>query len=157
MARWARARLTPKVLLATQTRVLEAVVDEAGAWLPVTPLITVVPRDPDMLWAIAAALCSPVLSAVSLREYAGAGLTASAIKLSARQVLRLPAPIDPAAWRAAGGVFRAASAAGPSLRPGLLHECGMAICSAYGMGDPQELMRWWGARLPVRGAEAIGA
>ena len=34
MLRWATQRLVPKILVANQTRVIEAVVDREGAWLP---------------------------------------------------------------------------------------------------------------------------
>lgn len=92
---WARSRLTPKVLLATQTRVLECVVDERGEWLPCVPVITVTPRaelegDPGALRRIAAAISSPAATAFAVREFGGAALSADAIKLAARQVLALP-------------------------------------------------------------------
>ena len=55
MARWAQARLVPKILLATQTRVLEPVVDVRGRWLPSTPAITVRPTADASIWHVAAA------------------------------------------------------------------------------------------------------
>ena len=104
---WLNARLVPKVLLATQTRILEAWVDEPGATLPSVPLITVTPRDGIDLWHLAAALAAPPLAVLALRTYAGAALHADAIKLSARQVLELPLPADLAAWQEAADCFRA--------------------------------------------------
>ena len=147
LLRWARARLVPKVLLATQTRVLEAAVDAAGEWVPVTPLITVVPRQGGEVWKLAAALCSPVLSAWALRQYAGAGLSASAIKLSAKQVMRLPVPANDAAWREAASSFRAAAEHRAAED---LHESGRLICEAYGLSarTSEELIAWWSDRLP---------
>lgn len=107
---WMRARLVPKVLLATQTRVLECVTDERGEWLPCVPVITLTPRqeftgEPDALRRIAEALSSPVATAFALREFGGAALSADAIKLSARQAMSLPlgaAPVDGAlaSWHA---------------------------------------------------------
>jgi hypothetical protein len=154
MARWARQRLVPKVLLATQTRVLEAAVDAEGLWLPVTPLITVRPRDPVMLWTMGALLCSPVLSAIGLRRHAGAGLSASAIKLSAKQVLQLPIPEDADALLAAGELFREASHS-PARRADLLRACALQSCRAYRVSAVDDLMDWWSPRLP-RGRERGG-
>ena len=42
--RWVEARLRPKVLVATQTRVIEAVADPEGAWVPSVPVVAVHPR-----------------------------------------------------------------------------------------------------------------
>lgn len=75
-------RLGPKVLLATQTRVLEALVDAAGDLLPSTPVITL---RTDRPWHLAAALTSLVVSALALHRHAGAARSRDAIKLSARQ------------------------------------------------------------------------
>lgn len=95
MARWLRERLVPKILLATQTRVLEPVLDLRGELLPCVPVITITPRpdDPaplDTLRAVQRALLSPVATAVAAREFAGAALSPDAIKLSAKQTLTLP-------------------------------------------------------------------
>ena len=46
--------------MATQTRVIEAVADEAGAWLPCTPVLSVVPRDLDVHHVLAALLAADV-------------------------------------------------------------------------------------------------
>ena len=109
LAGWAEQRLVPKVVLATQTRVLEPAVDERGAWLPSVPAITVIPRE-ERLWHVAAALASPVAAAWALRETAGMALGATAIKLGARHVRALPAPAEGSAWDEAAAAFRTASA-----------------------------------------------
>ncbi len=44
LARWVGGRLVPKVLVATQTAVLEAAADPTGAWVPSVPVISVEPR-----------------------------------------------------------------------------------------------------------------
>lgn len=120
MARWRRLRQVPKVLLAMQTRVIEAVVDDRGAWLPCTPVVTLTARDDGplaaepldvRLWLIAGALCSPWCCAIAHRQYAGSALSPDAIKLSARQALGLPIP----AWHNAGA-RRAWRAAAHALR-----------------------------------------
>ncbi len=43
MRAWARRKLVPKVLVANQTRIVEAVADPCGAWLPGVPVTSVVP------------------------------------------------------------------------------------------------------------------
>ena len=62
MRRWVERLLVPKVLVANQTRVIEAVVDPDGAWLPAVPVVTVVPRPGVAVDDIAAVLTSPVAS-----------------------------------------------------------------------------------------------
>ncbi len=146
-----RERLGPKVLLATQTRVLEAVVDDEGRWLPTTPVITLRSAQP---WRLAAALTSPVLSRVALLRHAGAGRSRGALKLSAKQVLALPLPPDTAdaaaAWdRAATAVRSAHSATRPVERRAHLIACGELMMAAYEVDHPQ-LLAWWVERLPER-------
>lgn len=151
LASWARRQLVPKVLLATQTRVLEPVVDDAGRWIASTPSITVRPVD-GRLWHVAAALASPVLSAWAHEHHSGAALWHDAVKLSAKQVRALPAPREGAAWDAAAAAFRAASAANGERewREALLR-CAEASCSAYRVADAErdELIAWWAPRLPT--------
>lgn len=162
---WLASRLVPKLLLATQTRILEVFADEHGRFVPSTPLITITPRDPTNpanLWRLAAALASPVLTALALKKFAGAALNADAIKLSAKQVLDLPLPADRPAWDLAADQFRAASArTDPRERARALHEFGRLACRAYGLAEPHELLAWWTDRLagrsPARRSVAIDA
>ncbi|HVM13304.1 MAG TPA: hypothetical protein VM287_03140, partial [Egibacteraceae bacterium] len=152
---WSLARQVPKVLLATQTRVLEAVVDESGHWLPSTPTITV-EAPPPRLWHVAAALSSPPLAALALRRHAGAALSTDAIKLRAADVAALPAPRPGADWDAGAAALRAASAATsePAWRQALRH-VGSALCRAYRVDNADDLLGWWLGRLPAwRGAPA---
>jgi hypothetical protein len=126
MQRWADRCLVPKVLLATQTRVLEAVVDEAGAWLPAVPVVRLVPSD-------------PVPSAFVAGQSAGSGLSASTVRVSQRIVGAVPWP--------AGDLAEAAAA----LRAGDIEACGVAVTAAYGIGgEPADaLVDWWRAGLPL--------
>jgi SAM-dependent methyltransferase len=162
LAAWMRARLVPKILLATQTRVLELVVDDAGTLLPSVPVVTVrlrEPRpdgepdggaDPLSLWRLAAAIASPVASAVALRDYAGAALDARAIKLSARQLLTLPAPASGpracAPWDDAARAFRDAShATSDDDRRGHLARVGALMLEAHEVPRDEQagLLDWW--------------
>jgi tRNA1(Val) A37 N6-methylase TrmN6 len=96
---WLRARLVPKILLATQTRVLEPILDIRGELLPCVPVITITPapNDPqplDTLRAVHRSLLSPISTAFAAREFAGAALSPDAIKLSAKQARALPLVSD---------------------------------------------------------------
>jgi hypothetical protein len=127
---WADRRLVPKVLVATQTPVIEAVVDGGGAWLPSVPVITVVPHAADDLWRVGAVLTAPAVSAWAAATYFGAALTAHAIKLSASQLLTLPVPPRP--WDAAAA----------ALARGDVDTCARLMDAAYGT----DLHDWWRAR-----------
>jgi len=146
---WADGCRVPKVLLATQTRVLEAVADPAGDWLAMVPVISVTPA-PDALWHVLAVLLAPPVSAHARRLHAGAALSADAIKLSARQVMALPLPCDRAAWDEGADQARSASLAGgdgptPEWRAAL-DRLGTTMCDAYGT-RPDTVMGWWSSRL----------
>jgi hypothetical protein len=133
VARWAAARLRPKALVATQTRVVEAAADPDGRFLPLTPVLSVEPLDPVDVWRVAAALTAPQVTAWALRHHGGSALSADAVKLSARQILDAPLPADPDAWAEAVRRFRAGDIAG----------CGTVLS-----GDEPKLLRWWLGRLP---------
>ena len=92
---WVDARRRPKVLVASQTRIIEAVVDAAGRLVPSVPVVSVEPTDPADLWRVAAALLSPVASAWMLHHRAGSGLSADTVRVSARSVTGVPLPTDP--------------------------------------------------------------
>ena len=100
-----RSRLVPKVLIATQTKVIEAAVDDEGAWVPAVPVISVV-AERDRLWHLAAALCSPALTAHAATQRLGAARAASALKLSASDVRGLPLPAPSDAWDRAALALR---------------------------------------------------
>lgn len=152
MQRWAQARLTPKILVATQTRVIECVVDTQGQWLPVTPILTVTPNDPAMIWRVAAAIMSPVAAAAAVRAFGGSALNPDAIKLSARQLLTLPLPPRHESndqWNASAAiVLKLATAARPSVAP-LLHDFARVSIDAFDLPEPiaEWLFRWWTSRL----------
>ncbi len=144
--RWAAARRVPKVLLATQGRVIEAVADVEGGWLPSVPTITVVPRRVS-LWQLLAVLLAPPLSVHAATTYAGAGLSMQAIKLSAGQVAALPLPCHDQAWDEGAELARAAQqAADPADRLGHLVAMGERMCVAYDVA-PADVLPWWRDRL----------
>lgn len=150
LRRWAVTRLVPKVLLATQTAVLEAIPDEDGSLLPMVPVISVIPRDPTTLWRAIAVLSAPPISAVARRRAAGAALSRDAIKLSAKQVAALPLPADENRWaegaRAAQRAAQASECGDRAAWQAALEDLGAAMCQAYRV-DPGSVVPWWWARI----------
>lgn len=143
LAAWAQRRRVPKVLVATQGRVIEAVADVAGDWLPSVPTITVT-TDEDKLWHVLAVLLAPPVSAHAAARYAGAALSTRAVKLSARQVAHLPLPPRRQAWDRGAELVEVAQTTGsdPDLR-----EFGQTMCHAYDTSE--DVLFWWLSRFPV--------
>ncbi|QYG90967.1 class I SAM-dependent methyltransferase [Iamia sp. SCSIO 61187] len=143
VASWFRARLRPKVLVAPQTRVVEAAVDVDGAYLPATPLVVVEPRtgveDPDLaVWLLAAALSAPPVTAWALALTAGTARSRHALKLSARQVGAVPVPSDRPAWVAAAEALREGAAV-----PDLVED----LTEAYRLRPDDPVVAWYRTRL----------
>jgi hypothetical protein len=136
MQRWATRKRVPKVLLANQTRVIEAVVDATGHWLPSVPVVNVRPLGDGVLWHLAAALSNPVTSALAALQGLGAGLSASSIRLSAPKVAHLPIPsvnpLEQRRWSQAATMFADGDITG----------CGLAMLEAYEVDAP-EVAAWW--------------
>ncbi len=144
---WADARLVPKVLLAPQGRVVEAVVDVDGAWLPSVPVVTVT-TEPARLWHVLAVLLAPPVVALAAARYLGTGLSGTAIKLSARQVAALPLPADRAAWDDGARLALLAQEASDDDRHDALRAVAERMCAAY---DDHAALAWWESRVrPTR-------
>ncbi len=149
MVRWARRRLVPKVLVANQTRIVEAVCDPDGDWLPGVPVLGVYPTGAhweddqrrtahelaSASWEIAAVLTSSVASAWLWHRGAGTGLSVDSIRLSPVTLGELPWP--------AGDLGEAIGA----LRRGDVRSCSRAIAAAYAITDAVALESWWTALL----------
>lgn len=150
MVAWAHRKLVPKVLVATQTRVIEAVADPTGAWLPGVPITSVVPicdphtsidgyeatdgyeADQDQaIWEIAAVLTSPVATIAAWWASAGSGLSSHTLRISPRLIADTPWP--------AGDLTEAVA----HLREGRIIECGVAVTTAFGVGADHPALQWW--------------
>jgi hypothetical protein len=143
MREWARRRLVPKVLVANQTKIIEAVCDPEGCWLPAVPVIAVYPHgahwdDPpgvttDELvtraWEIAAILTSGFASAWLWHRQAGTGMSADSVRVSPTVLAELPWP---------AGDLAPATTALKACDP---RGCAAAIDRAY--GAPAEVTAWW--------------
>ncbi len=140
LGKWARNRLVPKILVATQGRVIEAVADPEGRWLPSVPVLSVIPAS-GQIWRVLAVLMAPPVVAHAATRYLGSALSANAIKLSARQLAALPLPGDEESWRRAAELLASSD---PAPAPEVLVEVGALMCTAYA-ADPS-LLDWWLAR-----------
>ncbi|MBI1844990.1 MAG: N-6 DNA methylase, partial [Actinobacteria bacterium] len=150
---WARSRLRPKLMLATQTKVLEAFVDASGQYLPSVPVLSITADHVEDLWCLGALLSSPPVTLLAARRHLGAALSSEALKLSASDVLDLPLPADRDAWSEAAQYFeRATRATVPAVRFAELAKSARLMCEAFGLKDDAELMDWWSHRLPTRHA-----
>jgi hypothetical protein len=147
--RWVERTRVPKLVVATQTRVVEAAVDDEGTWVPSVPALAVLPRAGEKasdaggtgLWHLAAAVLSPAATAWLARRAGGTGLERAALKVAAPDLAALPLPADRRAWDAAAGALAAfAAAPADEALAGYLD----AIGRAY--GTPPSLSRWWRQR-----------
>jgi SAM-dependent methyltransferase len=144
MSRWAEKRLVPKVLVANQTRVIEAVCDPDGQWLPAVPVIAVYPHGQkteevaEAAWKVAAVLTSPIASAWLWHRSGGSGMSASSVRVGPVVLADLPWP---------SGNLESAVAA---LQKGDIRGCARVILDAYDSAEDDvsaELYAWWVASL----------
>lgn len=151
---WLQARRGPKVLVATQTRAVEAFVDAAGAFLPSTPVITVKPRRTADLWRVGAALLAPSMAALAWQRHGGAALSPGALRVSARQLMELPAPGDARAWARGASALREWQREPGSTDAAARFAARM--CDAYGVpADVRDgLVAWWQLAIGPKRAQA---
>jgi hypothetical protein len=143
---WAERKLVPKVLVANQTKMVEAVADVDGSWLPGVPVTSIVPLNEDRDHArrqvreIEAILCSPVAAALCWHVGGGTGLSSQAVRLS-------PAVLGSVPWPA--GDLTAALTAAEAVD---VLGCGRAVLDAYGCAEDEAdaLLTWWARGLPSR-------
>lgn len=154
LGRWVNARLVPKVLVASQGAVVEAIVDTEGDLLPSTPVISVEPR-PDLdvdVHLIAAALCAPVVSAWVRNVAAGSGLSARSVRVSARLLAAAPLPVDRDAWQRGAVLVREATAAARAGESELWHnrldELAAVMTVAHGLEPDHPVVAWWHTQRP---------
>jgi SAM-dependent methyltransferase len=139
--RWAERKLVPKVLVANQTRILEAVADRQGAWLPGVPVNTLTPTDgATTADELAAVITSPVASVLAWQLAAGTGLSTTTVRVGPALLAQLPWP--------AGDLAAATSA----LVDGDVEGCARAVTAAYAIDGraAEPLLAWWRSQLPPR-------
>jgi hypothetical protein len=146
LMRWTERLAVPKVLVATQTRVVEACIDRDGDLVPMTPVIAVVPTAAVGIEHLQAALSAPAATAWSLRRFGGAGMSSTALKLAARQVAEIPLPAHDGPWDEAVDLLRADVPDWPAV--------GRALNAAWGIED-DPLVDWWLNRFPRPGRGSL--
>lgn len=153
LADWARARRRPKILVATQTRVVEAWLDAAGDHIPATPVISVEPNDPADLALVAAALTAPVISARSAAQQFGVALATNAFKLSARDLAKVPLPKNLDAWKRGAQMVAELNETSGTTSPLTVGDQGARFAAemaqAYGV-TRSDVDEWWLERLQPR-------
>jgi len=87
LQKWAAARLVPKILIANQTKVIEAVHDVHGEWLPSVPVITCVTDEPEQVLAV---LASAAANEWVHQHAAGSGLSATSVRLNPKLLASIP-------------------------------------------------------------------
>lgn len=146
---WFSARKRPKVLVATQTRVVEVVVDATGLLAPSVPVISVEPNDPDETWRLAAMLSAPVVSAFIAQQSHGTGLSSDSVRVRAKALAALPLPLNNAFWDQGADAARSVHAAAeahdwPAYRESML-ALGSRMNAAYEADE--STFSWWQGRL----------
>ena len=137
MSRWAAQRLVPKVLIANQTSIIEAVCDPDGAWLPGVPVVSAYPLDPASAvrtaWEVAAVLGAPTVSVWAWHRRGGTGLSSDTIRIG-------PTLLADLVWPE--GSLDAAVAA---LQAGDVIGSGRLVDAAYGLdqNDRDAASAWW--------------
>ena len=87
LQQWATTRLVPKILVANQTKVIEAAPDPSGAWLPSVPVITCVTSDHERVLRV---LGSPAANEWVHHHAAGSGLGVGTVRLNPRLLAGIP-------------------------------------------------------------------
>ncbi len=142
----------PKLLVATQTRVIEAAADPEGQFVALTPVITVIPHDPADLWSLGALLSCPAISAWIAAQTFGTARSLHAIKPSAVLLRGLPCPVNLDSLTAAANCYqRATKATDAEARTHYLIKAAHASNLACGVSEAESetLVAWWRPRLPV--------
>ena len=144
--RWWSGLALPKVLVATQTRVVEAVADRRGDLVPVTPVVAAVPTSTCDVDHLVAALCAPPVAALAHHRVAGTGLSPTTLRLRAADVARLPLPVDATAWSTGVAELQAAVAGDEAAWA----RYATAATHAHGLGGRDDLVEWWLRRRGTR-------
>lgn len=135
---WVQRVRRPKVVVASQTRIVQAAADRVGDWVPCTPVVSVLPEDPHDVDALAAVLCAPPIAAWAARRTAGTALSPHGMRIPAALALDVPLPGDRRTWARATALLAAADLAAYA-------EAATAMF-ALPPGEAQEVLDWWWER-----------
>lgn len=155
LAAWLAQRQRPKVLVAPQGTVVEAIIDQSGILVPSTPVISVAPLgdDPADVLRVAAALSAPIVAAWVRRSAAGTGMSASSVRFSAALLRTIPLPLDHDAWD--HGAALVATASEHAARHdaaqwnATLEAFASVMARAYRLAEDHPVNAWWHQRRPT--------
>jgi hypothetical protein len=153
VGRWVAARLVPKVVVASQTKVVEATLDLVGRVIPSPPTVSVEAPATE-LPRMMAVLLAPATTAWLHRRAAGTGLAPDSLRVSRAHLAELPLPGDRVAWDEATELLLAICT-GPDARPlgddEPTRAFGEVMAAAHGIpsNTADEVVTWWLARLPA--------
>ncbi len=159
VADWLRHRIRPKVLVATQTTIVEAIADPDGATIPSVPVISLEPesQQPEDVWLLVALLSSPVLSAWFATTRTGSGLSRRTIRVRAKDLAAVPVPDDRSTWSLAAGAARdaqrCAAAGDVDGWSDAIDELGARMMRVHRCNDV-DLLRWWRSNVETRAPSA---
>ena len=157
IADWVRSLMVPKVLIASQGRVLEVIVDADGSLIGSTPVIALVPKVDIDVWHLAAVVSSPLASLRLHLEAGGTGMDGRGCRVTTGFVGGLGLPGDRAAWdEAADAARRATSASARADETTWSEQLDRLGAAALGRSDAGEVLSWWNQqRPPWRGARLL--
>ncbi len=151
---WVERQAVPKLVVATQSKLIEPVLDPEGDLVPSTPLLSV-HATVDDLAHVAAVLLAPPVVASAWQRWFGSALAVDALKMAAGQLMELPLPPDRRTWDTAAELIATAMADHPGgLSPTqgwlIAVEVAELMNQAYRAGG--DVFGWWLARVPKRNA-----
>jgi hypothetical protein len=145
VGRWVQNQLRPKVVLPTQSRVLEPLIDLVGNLVPATPVL-VIHASAERLHHVAAVLLAPPVVAWALERSFGSAMSLDAVKLSASQVQNLPLPSNIRAWDQAAAVLVSSIPSSAAEGREVALSVARLMMDAY---DAQpEVLEWYESRFP---------
>ena len=144
---WLEQRLIPKLLVATQTRIVECYADIEGKLLPSTPLVSIIPEQESELWHLMAAVSSPPAAAWLASAAAGTGLSQGTMRLRASLIADLPLPEPSKTWDVGAELAREIQEKG--VNDEAARRFGEAMNQAYGLPS-SALLHWWISQIPKK-------
>ena len=142
---WAKRQLVPKVLVASQTRVIEAAPDGQGRAIGLTPVIAGVPKG-ITLGHLLAVLCSPVSTLSLVVAMAGSGLGKAGVRVSTRALGDLELPVHQGPWDEAAGLLAGHCDLGDGIDPTTLAAVPRLMVGAAGIDDGDAVLSWFAER-----------
>ena len=152
--RWVARQAVPKLVVATQSKLIEPVLDPDGDLVPSTPLLSV-HADVDDLAHVAAVLLAPPVVAAAWQRWFGSALAVDALKMAANQLVELPLPTNRRAWDVAAELITTTihdHPAGLSVEDGWSVAIEVAASMNKAFRGSSDVFDWWLARVPKRNA-----